>query len=306
MGYRADFTKWKITATGGIYVRSFPVAEQIIIGSGKPQKPGLFTSDLFVQSLLPGDYPVLIKKTGYYEYSKTLSVVAKEVTKLENIFLFKKNIEFAAITDKNNPFATKKQAVPDIKGMVAFALQNNNVVWLKTDGLLYKSNINNPSLDPVKITLTPIKIRSTADYKIILDNKNIFLVANENLLVLDSNTNDLENFYAPAKDAKISPDGQNIIYYDNNNVYISPILDASKKELLYKSSEKITDCLWLNNYYIAVATSEKIIISEIDLRDEINIITINQKTEKIFFDNQTSKLYVLTGKTILSSEKLLP
>ena len=33
MGYRFDFAKMKITATGGIYVRTYPVADRILIDS---------------------------------------------------------------------------------------------------------------------------------------------------------------------------------------------------------------------------------------------------------------------------------
>ena len=70
MGYRFDFERMKITATGGIYVRTFPSADQITIDSNISQKPGLFSNWIFVQSLMPSDHSVLVKKSGYYDYSK--------------------------------------------------------------------------------------------------------------------------------------------------------------------------------------------------------------------------------------------
>lgn len=312
MGYRFDFEKMKITLTGGIYIRSSPAADEIIIDSKIKEKPGIFSNSVFIQSLLPNSYSVLVKKAGYYDYSKNIPVLEKEVTKLEEILLIKKDTQFELVKDQiQSPFNIKT-TTPIIKNAIATAEQNNNIIWLKTDGLFYKSEINNLDAEPVKITLTPIKIKPGAIYKIILDNKNIFLNANNHLLIFDSKTNDFENFYSPINDAKISPDGKNIVYYDNNNVYISPTqINPVLKNNLYKSPEKIIDSIWLNNSYIIFieglpGQGNKIIISEIDYRGSINYVALPQKADKIYFNQQEGKLYVLTEKTLLVSEKLIP
>ena len=105
MGYRFDFEKMKITATGGIYVRTFPAAGQITIDYKISEKPGMFSNSIFVQSLLPKDHTISIKKSGYYDYFKTLPVQEKQVTKLEDVLLIKKNIQFDVITDNaQSPF----------------------------------------------------------------------------------------------------------------------------------------------------------------------------------------------------------
>ena len=74
MGYRFDFANMKITATGGIYVRTFPAAEKVIIDRKITEEPGLFSNSVFVQSLLPGLHAVLVQKNSYYDYSKTIPV----------------------------------------------------------------------------------------------------------------------------------------------------------------------------------------------------------------------------------------
>ncbi len=344
MGNRFDFKKMKITATGGIYVRTFPAAEQITIDSKILQKPGIFSNSIFVQSLLPNDHTVLVEKSGYYDYSKTIPVLEKEVTKLENVLLIKKDIQFEIITDKtqspftnqekfiiknnnlyysnikeNSELSVLEKSTPVIKKIVAFSLQNNNIIWIKTDGFLYKSDLENLSADPVKIALTPIKINKTNFYKIINYNKDIFVNDNGNLFILNAKTNNLDNFYSPVADEKISPDGKNIIYYNGNNIYISLLSDLTiPKNTLYKSSEKINDCLWLNNSYIIFTAGNKITISEIDYRGNINSITLPQtisispdktieiKSPKIFFNQQEGKLYILTNNILLVSEKITP
>jgi len=378
MGYRFDFEKMKITATGGIYVRTYPTAEQIIIDSKITEKPGMFSNSIFVQSLLPDEHTILVKKNGYYDYFKTIPVQEKQVTKLEDVLLIKKNIQFGIITDKtqspfsnqekfliknnnlyysnvleNSELSATQKSTPILKKIVAFATQNNNIIWLGSDGFLYKSDLANLTTNPIKIILTPIKIIKTGFYKIITDNNDVFVDNNGSLLFLNTKTNALDNFYAPVKDAKISPDGKNIIYYNDNNIYISPISNEPEvKNVLYKSpayaeasegkSEKINNCLWLNNNYIIFTAGDKIIISEIDYRGNINAVTLpttitipsSQKTDvqsisgdktntqqslaeqdgtvvkikspEIFFNQQDGKLYILTNETLLLSEKITP
>ncbi|MCX6720597.1 MAG: hypothetical protein NTW11_02225 [Candidatus Staskawiczbacteria bacterium] len=330
MGYRFDFKKNKIVATGGIYIRTNPSADEITIDSKITQKPGMFSNWIFVQSLLPDNHTVSIKKSEYYDYFKTLPVLEKEVTKLEDVLLFKKDIQFNAVTDEtlspfnildkyiiknsnlyysdapeNSTLTATQKTTPIIKKIIAFATQNNNIIWLGTDGFLYSSDSSSLSATPDKITITPIKILKTSSYKIITDNNNTFVIANQNLLLLNGKTNELDNFSTLVKNAKISPDGKNITYFNDNNIYISPLPNIpALKTILYKSSNKISDCIWLNSSYIIFTVEDKIITSEIDYRGNINSVTLPQTADKIFFNQQEGKLYVLSGKTLLGSEKI--
>ena len=343
IGDRFDFTKMRIIATGGIYVKTFPVAEQITIDSKITEKPGIFSSSVFVQSLQPRIHTVLVKKPGYYDYLKTVTVQEKQVTKLENILLFKKNIQFGLANKTQSPFNNQEKfiiknsslyysnipanseltavqkATPVLKKIISFALQNNNIIWLGSDGFIYRSDLTNPTIVTTKITLTAIKINKTGLYKIVLNNNDIFVVANNSLLLLNGKTGILDTFYQPTNDAKISPDGKNIAYYDDKNIYISPVATSPfVKNTLYKASEKISNCLWINDDYIVFAAGNKIILSEIDYRGNINAITLPQeigapgdpaivitvKNPSIYFNRQEGKLYILTGDTLIVSEKI--
>ena len=362
MGYRFDVENMKITATGGIYVKTYPVADSVIVDSKIINKPGMFSNWVFVQSLLPNNHTVLVKKSEYYDYSKILSVQENQVTKLENVLLVKKNMQFQ-LTDattqspfvkqdryiiknsdlyyssspENSTLTVLQKTTPLLKKIAAFSLQNNSIIWIKTDGLLYKSDLTDLTAQPVKMSLTPIKITKAGVYKILTDSRNIFLDNNSSLLVLSSKTNDFENFYSPVTDAKISPNGENIIYCNDNNVFISAIsATPALKNTLYKSSEKIKNCQWVNNDNIIFTAGDKILISETDYRGNINAVTlptaitvpavkktetatsataikqpvelpatvINIKNPEIYFDQQQGRLYVLTGKNMIVSEKI--
>jgi len=363
IGYRFDFENMKITSTGGIYVHTSPAAEQVIIDSKIVQKPGIFSNAIFTQSLLPGDHTILAQKKEYYDYFKTIPVEEKEVTKLENVILFKKDTRFELVDATNpSPFeptekyiiknnnlyysdilenvgitATQK-VIPIIKNISTFSLQNSNIVWLGTDGLLYRSDPSNFSQKPIALTTTPIEILKTGTYDIVSDNSNIFINNNSSLMFLNPKTNELVDFYSPASDIKISPDAKNIIYYSNNDVYVSllPMFSTPKNNLLYKASGKVTGAVWLNNYYIAVVDGDNIIISETDYRGNINTATLPQtaiviekpltqttttasksttepveksvaiKNPQIYFNQQEGKLYILTEDTLLTTEKIIP
>lgn len=428
LGYRIDFENRKIVATGGIYVRTFPTAEQIIIDSKISEKPGMFNNSVFVQSLLPKDHTVLVQKNGYYDYYKTLPVLEKEVTKLENVLLIKKAIAFVSIDnsvdyfslapnnrnllaaytntkgidfkyfslgnttvppatllkqsgkvssikwsdDSNlalitlqtskatlyfifdsskqtqpltqislldktsqqisfnpqNPqeiFFTKNKILYSLKnnkatavitGVAAYAIDNGNIVWLSFEGLLHKSDNSGKLLETMSSALTAPTINSRN--KILITSGQIFVDYNGNLSLLDQNNKILESISENVTEMKISPDGKKLLHYSDSNISYYDIPTAKNEVLFSDNAGKITDCFWVNNDYIILSSGDRVIISEIDYRGNINIVTlpatidigggeiINVKSPQIFFNRQDNKLYILTEKILLVSEKLTP
>lgn len=345
LGYRVDVMHFKILATGGIYVRTYPAADQVIIDSKDFEKPGLFSNSIFVQNLLPKEHSILIQKNGYYGYAKILPVVGKEVTKLENVFLFKKNIQFTllanstkspflaanqpnqfviknnnlyyASTTQNGNLTAIQKATPIIKNLVAFTLSNNTIIWLGTDGILYQSD--GEGKNPVKMILLPLTINKNGFYSIANANDNTFVDNNGALLTLNEKTNTLDNFASQIQGEKISPDDNNIIYFSGSQIYIASLLgNGYSKTLLYQSAGTITNEQWINSNYIIFTAGNNIIISEIDTRGNINTITlptqlslsdgttITDTAPQIFFNQSEKKLYILTKGQVLVSEQLIP
>ena len=353
LGYRVDFENRKIVTTGGIYVRVLPQGADVIIDSKISNKTGLFSNSVFVQDLLPKQHMVLIKKDGYHEYQKNLEVKENEVTKLENVILFKKNtifevlppaaqspfgqgveenkfiiknnnLYYSDILENSNLTQTQKNTAV-IKNIVAYKINGNNITWLGLDGFLYKSD--STGKNPEKINQTALKISSLAVYKVFVFNQNIFLKENNNLLLFDQDEKIFKNFYSNAVDIKISGNGQKLLYYNDHEILFSDVNNLNgEKMLLNRFSEQIKDCYWVNDDYIIFQLGSKIIISEIDVRGNINTVqmpqtitlnsgaTINIENPKISFDQQDKKLYILTQpiasapdkNTVLVSERLVP
>jgi len=416
MGYRYDFEKMKVVATGGIYVRTFPTAEQISIDNNAPEKPGMFANSIFVQSLLPKEHTVLIKKTGYYDYYKTLPVQENLASKLENVLLFKKDIAFSDIGEKidyfsiapNNqniitatagpkgttfnyfslnstgpkktfliaqagqvsdikwsdnsnsalieietsintfyflfdstlatPSATRlsyldknvtqisfntqnalalffiknntlysakgNSALPEINNIISYKTSGENILWLSTKGALYSSDFSGKLL--AELTKENIAINKEQNYQINTTSGKTFVQTENSTLLLNPDKKILESFEAPIANYKVisSPDNKNLIYWNSEKIYLYITADKIFEQIF--SGNAITACQWFNNDYIVFISGEKVIISEIDYRGNINSIVLPKTATSIFFNTQENKLYMLNQETLLVSEKLVP
>lgn len=422
LGYRVDFKAGKIIATGGIYVRVLPSDAEIIIDSKIKNRTNFFSNSIFVQNLLPQRHEVSIKKEGYYDYQKSLLVKEKEVTKLENVILFKEkllfnivenDIDYFSIAPNNSLLLAKaeegfisftlqdltngqkeefnwqnkaKQTPPDwkinwsqdsnkamlntgneyflleplatsnkitallaladskdiyfnpqdpdqifflkmgdiysnlqetaiIKNVVSYQIENQNFVWLGGDGYLYNSDALGQT--KTKISKGAFLIKKNTSYKIIIFSGNVFLKENNSLFLFDQNQKIFENFYQSIKDLKFSQSKNQIIYFNDNEIFYY-LLDLKNHIFLNNFKEKIDDVNWLNDDYIYFQSGNKIIISETDIRGNINMVTLPQtialfdgkdieiKNPKITFSQADKKFYILTQKNILVSERIIP
>lgn len=319
LGYRVNFATWQINGTGGIYVYAVPEPESILIDGKVAKNTGLFSTAVFAQNLMPGTHQVFIKKDGYFDYQKNLQVEEKEVTKLENVTLFKKDIAFATMPDipatetlpaktaamqfaelSKNPddiFTLKKNAIyaagktePLMKNVVAYVVAASTITWLSTDGFLYESSL--AEITPRKITEQAFVIQPGEKYQF-----------------------------------KKSPDSQKIMYFNEHQIFISSgAQNHQTVALLDAYANIITDVQWINNDYLVIAVGDpstgswqaNIIISEIDSRGNINKITmpaalpllqgetLTLKTPAILLRQQDKKLYIFTQKELVVSERLVP
>ncbi len=422
LGYRIDFAHRKITAIGGIYLRVLPQGVNISVDNIS-YKTGLFSNDVFVQNLLPVEHAVTIKKNGYYDYQKTLLVQEKEVTKLEDVILFKVDDTFSLLQNKvsyfsvapnnntllvatlnnaktnlsiinletsekrsvilpavgslniiwsensnkalasiNNsyflidlssitPLVTQpsalitahdvhfnpendqelffiksknlystKQSLALVKNVATYKIAGSTITWLSYDGFVYEFDIANKT--NTKITAMAFPVKNYTSYKLANASQILFLQADNSLFWLnpESTEKSFENFYTPITSLVISPNGQKIIYFNDNEIVTSILNEGPIEKLsLYKSNDKIQSVRWINDSYIIFTLEDgSIKISETDARGNVNTITLpativldSQKTidiknPSVAFDQQNKKLYILTQGSLIVSERLVP
>src|SRR3989344_2404798 len=218
---------------------------------------------------------------------------------------------------KNRNLYSNKKNLPVIKNTAAYQIRDNAIVWLSYAGFLFNTDMNGSSQNP--ISLKPFPVKTGNAYQIIISPEKLLLKENESLFLLDAALKSFENFYAPVSGTKISPDGQKLLYFNNYEILYVPFKSDIKNGIfLSRFSEKKNQIYWLNNDYIAFDLAGRIIISEIDVRGNINAIELPNSINlengehidigdlKIYFSQRDKKLYLLTQNKLLSSEKLIP
>lgn len=91
-GYRLDTKDWEIVQTGGLNVKTTPKITEIILDGEKVnKKAGLFSNEVFLQSLIPDIHALEVSKAGYYIWSKNVTIEPKMVVNFSNIVLMPKN-----------------------------------------------------------------------------------------------------------------------------------------------------------------------------------------------------------------------
>jgi len=79
LGYRWD-AGFRLYKTGAIYISSPIVGSKIFVNKKEEKQTNIFQSSLFLQSLKPDKYSILVDKDGYWPWSKNLIVKEQLVT----------------------------------------------------------------------------------------------------------------------------------------------------------------------------------------------------------------------------------
>lgn len=99
LGYRlsADLRFYK---TGGLYVSSPLTGSKIFVNNKEKKETNIFQGGLFLQSLKPGQYSVLVAKDGYWPWQKNLTIKEQFVTEAR-AFLLPKDTKGKVILREN-------------------------------------------------------------------------------------------------------------------------------------------------------------------------------------------------------------
>lgn len=324
LGYRFDFDNKQLITTGAVYLQTWPSEVQISVGENVKQNTNILSNVSLIQGLSPEKYDITVEKEGYYPWSKNLEIKEQEVTRIDNVTLIKQEIVFNEIEGEFENFPTeppvetgltkeqKEIVLLKLSGVISSKVSGNYIIWLSNKGLLLRSDINAKTVETYNIE--PLEI--DGKYEILLLNNLIFLNGDKDLLLLDRKNKSFKKIHTAVNDIKISPLDDKIVYYDDYEILTAHFLKPNEMVSLSKSKKKITDLYWFNDNYLIFVIGGKIEISEIDIRDKVNVVTIPRhivfidKTflelmnPKISWDYQTKKLSVLENKTLIESEPL--
>ena len=136
-GYRFNFETKKFFRTGAFSFNVRPRGASVYIDNKLAKKTDLFGT-VYIGNLLPKEYEIEIKKSGYLPWKKKLAVEEERVTENKNIYLVPENPQFNLLIKDTDEFFL----APDGKKAVIKKAQADG--W--TLGLL---NLNNNAFSPL-------------------------------------------------------------------------------------------------------------------------------------------------------------
>jgi len=106
-GFRWD-SKLGLYKTGGLYISSPLTDSKIFINNNLEKETNILQSGIFLQSLKPGEYSVLVAKDGYWPWQKNLIVKEQLVTEARAMLIFKEPKGTIILRENYSPLETSK------------------------------------------------------------------------------------------------------------------------------------------------------------------------------------------------------
>ncbi len=225
------------------------------------------------------------------------------------------------------PEKTVKQDIaPIAKNILTYCVAENNIIYyLDQNGELYKTDFSFEAKE--KLLDNAFDINLEKEYWLKIKKGFIFLTENKSLYLFNPETKSFKQLLNPVKNFIVSPDLKKICYFNEyeiwvlflENQYEQPVRKAQDEIFLTRFSKKIENIFWLNSYYLIFNIQKndnefETKIMEIDNRDRINTYVLfsdkysqnnNEKKQKIFWNENNNKAYILSDKNLFESEKLI-
>lgn len=197
-GTKLDLRSKDYTKTGILVAFSNPdKAEVYLNGESKGDTPAN------IRFLNQGDYKLTLKKPGYYDWSKTLSVQPDRIT------YNYEGVDAVQLIMKPNPSALPLPAVN------SFVLVGGEI-WYASGNNIGRFKINDPSAETKNITLSfnPSRLENTSDDNFLLVTGQ---AGRQAILDIDKKTAvELPAGMSGSKSITVSPDGQILAIKDGN------------------------------------------------------------------------------------------
>jgi hypothetical protein len=206
---------------------------------------------------------------------------------------------------------TKEISPALFTNLVALNVSGDNAYILDSAGFVYKSNLLISSMD--KLNVIPFSVKSETEYKLSVLEDLIFLKESASLYILNKDTLSFEKLMDSIKGFSLSPDSKQLAYFNDNEVHILFLekkLEQPHKEkgvdlLLESFPDGINNVYWFNNFYLILASKNKVKIIETDDRSKLNIVdAVKIENPDIVWAN--NKLLIFSNKTLSVSTDLTP
>jgi len=294
-GYRYNYKKGSLEKSGALVIKTDPSRAEVFLNNKNINEK----TPIRLNNVIPDDYNILLKKDGFYDWTKKLTVKSKETTFAEDVVLFKKSeaqkiieqpvnwISFAPNNDYAvfcvTEFEQDYLYLLNLKNQKTSLVYNNNqifvnpeIIWaLDNSNFLFKTDsqlISFPAFLPSRYqdlsSLTPAENLSNIKW----NPKNaseFFTLQNNSIIKINVNQNNYEKFFIPDKQIQI-------------------IDFLIKQEKIYIIS-KINSKVFLGQYELA----DKKLVKTLELNNENNYFSQNKTSLLFITDKQNSNFYII-------------
>lgn len=314
-GYNIDFVSGDIRSTGGIFVKSTIPRIAIYLNGELQKETSIFSRGALLTDLVPGEYLLEIKKSGFRGWSKIVKVKPGLVEEFRNILLVPEKQVFSTTT----PATIKMLGVATTTIGDGFLKidENNNLIKISRVGssTILMSNVNSFTVingEIVAVGRNGFLARvdpETGDIRIVgrpgfyLSEKPLRFIPsprNNKIAIIDP----VGGFYMLTEDkvypleggvkkAVFDAKGKKLFLLKRNIIEILWIEDSSTQpfhkkgdlETVLTTSFPILDAAWFyaDNFHIVFRQKGGILITELDGRGTRNIYTLWEgNTDELF------------------------
>ena len=258
-------------------------------------------------------------KTKYYllptdKETTTLTALKNLDKTTSRIFFYSNNIIFFDLNQKiyKESLDVQKTTLVNQKTVTAFNLQGDSLFILQ-DKLLQRQNVITSLTEA--LVKEPITINPKSSYEIISYWNKVFILENKKILSVVTEDQQLKNLITSDSEIKFNGFFDKIALYNDSSLWLyllkdyeTPFFAKTDSLVLINKYNRINDFSWIGGEYFALLdNNNQTQISEVDNRDKINTFTAYAPdATRVWFDQNSKKLYILSQNNLLLSSKLIP
>jgi len=199
-----------------------------------------------------------------------------------------------------------------VSDVLDFTIFDGKYYYLDNSGFIYKADAS--FLLPTKVNSKPMDILNKANYSIAVTSFGITIKENNSLYYFNYETNEMKKLSTVISGFSFSKSIYKMAYWNTDISVLfmdkenyQPQKKVGDEIILAELKEKISNAIWLNDFYLALNIKDQIKIIETDDRDQINIVDFASYPEPEIFWNRNDKiLFVFSNNTLYSFENLIP
>ncbi len=190
---------------------------------------------------------------------------------------------------------------------------SDDIIWVSKDGFVYRSAISGKTAEV--LSLKPLTL-NYQECNIAEKNNDLFVFVGDSLFYLDRANSVFEKIADKTKEISFSNDESKVAFNDNGTIIVFYLKNKEFEDVAHKQGDKIivsklesldARMSWIGDNHLLINDNSKIIITETDNRDKVNMATIAQYDNPIIFFNQRDKkAYILSQGTLYLSERIVP